>query len=175
MGFPYLKICASWFLGFLVSRFLRDFVCFVWLIGFFVVWFLGFKVVGFLVSNFLGFLASKFQSSKDSKSCHFSRYCFFVCLSCFLEDIDPMFENAGIYKTDFLDCRSTCLPNNISKKYLRKLIGPKLIFVKLVVDLFLNYLEYPGVSKDKSFWFWESWTRPPSPNKQKKGFRVFVT
>ena len=31
------------------------------------------------------------------------------------------------------------------------------------VGFFLEYLWYPGVSKDKSYWLWESWKRPEIP------------
>ena len=36
---------------------------------------------------------------------------------------------------------------------------PKIICLEMIWD-FLDFFECPGVSKDKSFWFWGSWTRP---------------
>ena len=40
--------------------------------------------------------------------------------------------------------------------YFQKYYLPK-------VFRFFDYLEYPGVSKYKQHWCWESWKRPPSP------------
>ena len=38
------------------------------------------------------------------------------------------------------------------------------LFFKNDSDCFLIYLEYLGVSKVENLCFWESWTRPPSPD-----------
>ena len=40
------------------------------------------------------------------------------------------------------------------------------------LGLFLNYLEYPGVSKDKKSWFWESCTRPKTSKSYNAGFSI---
>ena len=42
----------------------------------------------------------------------------------------------------------------------------------MIWDFFLDYLECPGVSTDK-YWFWESWARRPSPKiMNMSGFRI---
>lgn len=39
------------------------------------------------------------------------------------------------------------------------------------VGNFLNYFEYPAVSRGNQYWFWESWTLPPSP--KNKNIMIF--
>ena len=39
----------------------------------------------------------------------------------------------------------------------------KIRFVENDWGFFLSCLRYPGVSKDESYWFWQSWTRPKIP------------
>ena len=52
-------------------------------------------------------------------------------------------------------------------------ISQKNMFEK-VSGFSLNYLKHSGVSKDKSYWFWESWSRPLGPKTMNmEGFRVF--
>ena len=46
--------------------------------------------------------------------------------------------------------------------------------IKKGFGFFLNDLKCLGVSKDKWYWCWETWSRPPGPKTmQMKAFRVF--
>ena len=88
VGIPLLlKSClVSWFLGFLVSRFLVLFSVSLFL----VVWFLGFlvsKFLGFKVPWFQSFLVSWAQSFKVSMIPYYQK-----SISCVLEDIDSIFK-----------------------------------------------------------------------------------
>ena len=91
--FWFLGSSSSWFLSSLVPRFLDFLVS--WVVGFLVSWFLGSTV-----PKFRSFKVSKFQRFEDSK---FQNLHLMSCLrilfpyyqhsiSCFLEDIDPIFK-----------------------------------------------------------------------------------
>ena len=56
--------------------------------------------------------------------------------------------------------------STISKKENGLSHFPKSCFFKWFWK-FLDYSECPGVSKDKSCWFWGSWTRPKIPKAQR--------
>ena len=136
-----------------------------WFPGFLVSWFLGFKVYwfrSFLVSKFVGFKVSWFRSIFVSWCIGFtdSMIPYYPnSISCVLEDIDPIsniFKNLlGIYRR--LSCPT------FSKKQCSQVRYLYTYFLLKDVGLPLKYLRCLGVSKDRSSWFWEPWTRPKIP------------
>ena len=78
---------VSRFLGFLVSLFLVFSFLGSWLLGLSVSWFLD-----FVVSQFLSLLLSLFLGFKVSKIKKVRAYFHEISISCFLEEIDPMFK-----------------------------------------------------------------------------------
>ena len=148
--FLFLSFFVSSFLHFIISSFLH-FSLFSFL-HFVSSWFLRFFVSSFIRCFVVLFLR-----------CFVSSVYYKIFISCFQVDIGRISKN---FKK-FLDwsswfsggrlfhfCKTSNLWNfEISKNN----IVPK------GFAIFLNYLRYPGVSKDKDYWFWEPWTRPEIP------------
>ena len=79
-----------WLLGFLFFRFLA-----FWFLGVWASSILGFLVSSFLIFGFLGFKVSKIQSFQKAFLMFGWKIlilCYHISISCFLEDIDPIFE-----------------------------------------------------------------------------------
>ena len=122
-----LSVWVSWFLGFLVS----------WFLSFLVAWFYGSKV-----SWFLGFLVSKFQSFKESQVPFHFLYWFHIA-KCRCHDFQKILIPYSRFQ-EFL--RWICM-------ICRRSSSPKssnmISHLEIIRDCFLDYVEYPGVSKDK--------------------------
>ena len=121
-----------------------------------------------------------FNSKWTSFNCLTSlNWNYHIPISCFWTYIDPtfkMFKNvhfvlSGRYSPIF---KTIIILLNGSSRFVglrlfqnspklrfqkKKKVSRNSIFQKLF-GIFLNYFEYPGVSKDKKNWFGESWTRP---------------
>ena len=143
-GFPLLEKCwflGCWFLGFLVSKFIGvkvsrfQSVLVAWFPGSLARW----------LFRFLGFFVSKFQCFKGLPAIHFMfsgkndttfKFQDFVGWT-------PIISGTRIFifftSTSFQNFR--CIRN---------------IFVEHDLVFKLEYLSYPGVSKNKTSWFWES-------------------
>ena len=124
---------------------------------------LGFWFLRFLVSWFRGFFVSKFQSSEDPKL--LQRFKRWRTLNAFAEDIDPVLPNFHLIFKIFTEILSgslgfvgTHLFQNVQYCAFPKNVGNNIFRNESV--LFLNCLEYPGVSKATNNWFRESWARP---------------
>ena len=111
----------------------------LWIHGFMVLWFYGFMFLwlsGFMVVWFLGF--KKYQ----------------ISFSCFQEDLDPI---SKIFKI-LLRGSSPFSAHVFSKMFkhlgFQFLRFTKIIFSKCSRDLFWILFRCPGVSKDKTSWFW---------------------
>ena len=81
------------------------------------------------------------------------------------EILIPYWRFSGIVETDLHTC-SVPIVNKSSKVDLRNFEIFKNNMRLNCLDFFLEYLKYPGVSKDR-YWFGESWTRPKIPKSWK--------
>ena len=113
-----------------------------------------------------------------------------ISISCLLIDVDPILPNVHFMFFDRYCSQISKFPFHVSDRYWShiqyfKNIDGSLEFIGLcLVQLLksldfrdcaiskicfkcfggsLNYLESFGGAKNKHMWFWESWTRPPSP------------
>ena len=142
-----------WFLGFLFLKFL----------GFLVSWFVGFFfffIIGLLVSKFQSFRDSNFQSFKTSLNVFWKYYQ--NPFHAFRKRLLSHSRFHEIRRWIFMISQRPSVPQVSKCSISESLKFPKIIFPK-TFPFFLNYLGYPGVSKDKTYWFWESWTRPKIP------------
>ena len=131
------------------------------------------KLQSVRISWFLGFLVSELQRFKNIS----------------LEDVVPMLPNSRfmlsrrywshneafqqIVRRAFGICRSPSLPH-IRFSHFQTFDMSTHNIKKNVSGFVLKYLRYLGVSHDREYWFWKSWTRPPVPKHLKlMDFRVF--
>ena len=126
------------------------------------------------MAEFQSFKVSRFQSSKVPKIYNFKIVKFQSfndpyyqhSISCFWKILIPSsrFSNILSELSGFAGGRvSYCSICLVSKMFRFTYI----IVLKRCCILFLDYLECPGVSKDESDWFWESWSHAISPNTNK--------
>ena len=105
------------------------------------------KIQSFKVPNFQNVKVPNFQNFKVSKT-KIPNYKF------------QMFKHIGTHISRF--------PN------VANLICPNIYCFRKIIWDFLDFFKYPGVSKIKNNWFWESWSHPLGPKTMKlMGFRVF--
>ena len=106
------------------------------------------RLYGFMAVWFYGFLVSQnYQMS----------------MSCYLIDVCPM---SMIFKILLNGCSSFVgarLFENVNILDFQNFEIYKNNTLTNVPVMFLDLFRYPGVSKDKSYWFWGSWTRPKTP------------
>ena len=139
----------------LPKAFAGPFVAFfmvLWIYGFMVSWCYSFMVLGFygfiiIVLQFHGFMVLWLQKIPISHFVFSGRYCSHI------QDVQDFLRRIfGICGARLFE---TCL-----NLWSRKAEIYKSIFFRTLPGIFLIFFGCPGVSKDKTSWFWEPGTRP---------------
>ena len=118
------------------------------------------KILGFLVYWLLGLKVPKFQWPTKH-----------LIVLKFTDPISPHFHLmfCGRYSFHIQDFKEfperlfmiiRCFFSSIFCCFHFQHVRFRNYFFKNELDEFSNSVEYPGVSKDQSSWFWESWARP---------------
>ena len=148
----YLRFLLSWLQGFLVSSYLR----------FFVTKFQRFKkFIECLLEDIDPILPSVhtmlfdrcWSHTQDFRTCQFH---------VFWKILIPYSRFAGNIKTDLEDFRAPVFSNISRNEYCIALRFLEMIAVWNELEVFLTDLKSFGVFTDRSYWSWESWTRPES-------------
>ena len=155
-----------WSLGFLVSSFQSAIInCkFRYLKSLLISWFIGFEVVGSLGVNVSWFLISWTRSFKvswlQSFKIHFmffvGRYRYHITKCPF-----HVFREILVPYPRFFGARLCHFLTFFWSQEFDMYKNSRIIFFKTVLGFFLDFLRYPGVSKDKNKSFWGSGTHVP--------------